>query len=297
MDLLIDEYFSYLEYDKKVSANTLQSYRRDILKYVKYLEEQNIGGVRECSQSMILNYLLSMQKQGMSASSISRMLASLRSLYRFLLKKQYVTCDPTESIHGFKAEKKIPQILTSQEVEILLEQPKCKDFKGYRDRAMLELLYATGMRVSELISLRVSDVNLNIGFINCLHRGQNRVIPIYTMAKDAIREYLDKGRSRLPEIRDDDILFLNQNGAKLTRQGFWKIIKRYQEQGGIRKDVTPHTLRHSFAIHLLENGADLKSIQEMLGHTDISSTKIYAQIVKDRLTDVYRNAHPRAKTK
>lgn len=181
MDVLIDEYLAYLESDKKVSANTLDSYRRDILKYSKYLEGQHIGCVRECSNTTILNYLLSMQKQGMASSTISRNLASLRSLYRFLLQKQYLADDPTQNIHGFKSEKKLPQILTSQEVEVLLEQPKCKDFKGYRDRAMLELLYATGMRVSELISLRISDLNLEVGFINCTHHGQERVIPIYSV--------------------------------------------------------------------------------------------------------------------
>lgn len=296
MDVLIDEYLAYLESDKKVSANTLDSYRRDILKYSKYLEGQHIGCVRECSNTTILNYLLSMQKQGMASSTISRNLASLRSLYRFLLQKQYLTDDPTQNIHGFKSEKKLPQILTSQEVEILLEQPKCKDFKGYRDRAMLELLYATGMRVSELISLRISDLNLEVGFINCTHHGQERVIPIYSVARDAIHAYLTHARAKLPEIRDEEILFLNLSGAKLTRQGFWKIIKYYTERAGIEKDITPHTLRHSFAIHLLENGADLKSIQEMLGHTDISSTQVYAQIVKSRLKDVYKNAHPRAKS-
>ncbi len=297
MDLLIDEYLTYLENDKKVAENTLESYRRDVLKYEKYLGEQRIGGVKNCNNTVVLNYLLSMQKQGMAASSISRSLAALRSLYRFLLQKQYIAKDPTASIHGFKAEKRLPQILTCQEVEILLDQPQCKDFKGYRDKAMLEILYATGMRVSELISLHVTDVNLSVGYINCSHRGQTRVIPIYSIAKTAIREYLDRGRNKLPKIQDEDILFLNQNGAKLSRQGFWKIIKAYKEQAGIRREITPHTLRHSFAIHLLENGADLKSIQEMLGHIDISSTQVYAQIVKNRLLDVYGSTHPRAKSK
>lgn len=292
----IDEYFAYLEYDKRVSANTLDSYKRDILKYSRYIETQQIAGVKDCSSNTILDYMLSMQKQGKASSTISRNLAALRSMYHFFIQKHYVSTDPTENIHGIKAEKKLPQILTNQEVEILLEQPKCKDFKGYRDKAMLELLYATGMRVSELISLRVSDLNLSVGFINCEHHGQNRVIPIYTVARDALKAYIDHARSKLPTIRDEEVLFLNLSGGQLTRQGFWKIIKHYKDLAGIQKDITPHTLRHSFAIHLLENGADLKSIQEMLGHTDIASTQIYAQIVRSRLNDVYKKAHPRAKS-
>lgn len=295
MDTLLCEYFDYLEFDKCVSANTLESYKRDITKYSAYIDSTNISGIKGCSSTTILDYLLFMQKQGLSSSTISRSLASLRSLYRFLIKKQYMSVDPTENIHGFKVEKKLPQILTNDEVERLLEQPVCKDFKGYRDRAMLELLYATGIRVSELITLKISDVNLDIGFLNCVHRGSSRVIPIYSMAVDAIKSYIVRERSKLSEIHDTDILFLNQSGYMLTRQGFWKIIKYYKERAGIQKDITPHTLRHSFAIHLLENGADLKSIQEMLGHTDISSTQVYEKIIKSKLKDVYINSHPRAK--
>ena len=297
MNAWMDEYFTYLEYDKHVSANTLESYRRDILKFAEYIENQQVATLKDCNSTTVLDYLLSMQKQGKAASTISRNLAALRSLYHFLIQRRYLSSDPTENIHGFKTEKKLPQILTNQEVEILLEQPRCKDFKGYRDKAMLELLYATGIRVSELISLKISDLDLSVGYINCMHHGQNRVIPIYTVAKNAIKAYLEHGRSKLPKIQDKDILFLNLNGSMLTRQGFWKIIKHYKDLAGIKKDITPHTLRHSFAIHLLENGADLKSIQEMLGHADIASTQIYAQIVKSRLQDVYKKAHPRAKSK
>ncbi len=297
MEVLVNEYLAYLKYDKKVSANTLESYRRDILKYIKHLEEQGIGDVLKCSSTMVLNYLHTMQKQGKAASSILRMLASLRSFYHFLLQKHYINDDPTGNIHGIKQEKRLPQILTCQEVELLLNQPQCKDFKGYRDRAMLEILYATGMRVTELISLQMNDVNLEVGYINCKHRGQTRVIPIYSIAKTAVREYIDRARCRLPQIKDTDILFLNHSGMQLTRQGFWKIIKCYKEQAGIEREITPHTLRHSFAIHLLENGADLKSIQEMLGHIDISSTRMYAQIVKNKLLEVYDVTHPRAKMK
>lgn len=295
MEVWMDEYFTYLKHDKRVADNTLDSYKRDVCKYRNYLKSQEIASMKDCNSTTILDYLLSMQKQGKSAATITRNLAVLRSMYRYLIQRHYITTDPTENLHGFKAEKKLPQILTNQEVELLLEQPRCNNFKGYRDKAMLELLYATGIRVSELISLKLSDVNLSVGFITCNHHGQNRVIPIYAMAKEALKEYLDHGRSRLKEIRDGEILFLNLSGGKLTRQGFWKIIKHYKSLAGIQKDITPHTLRHSFAIHLLENGADLKSIQEMLGHTDIASTQIYAQIVRSRLNDVYNQAHPRAK--
>ncbi len=297
MELLLNEYLTYLEFDRRVSPNTLDSYRRDIVKYMNYLQRENQFNIKECNRTIILNYIHSMQKQGLSSSSASRSLATLRSFYQFLMQKQYISKDPTSNIKGMKPEKRLPQILSYQEVEILLNQPQCKDFKGYRDKAMLEILYATGMRVSELISLRPGDVNIDIGYINCRHRGQVRVIPIYSMAKTAIREYIDRARNKLPQIIDKDVLFLNRNGTQLSRQGFWKIIKTYTKQAGIEREITPHTLRHSFAIHLLENGADLKSIQEMLGHIDISSTQMYAQIVKNKLLEVYGVAHPRAKAK
>lgn len=296
MKEVLGKYFDYLEFEKNLSANTIEAYKRDISNYTDYVEKTlNAQDITLCNSTNILDYLLYMQKQGLSSSTISRALASVRSLYNFLFKKKYISDDPTENIHGFKPEKKLPPILTKNEVVKLLEQPICKDFKGYRDRAMLELLYASGIRVSELISLKISDVNLDIGYLNCSHHGTSRVVPIYSLAVDAIKVYITRGRSRLSEIKDTDILFLNQGGQMLTRQGFWKIIKYYKERAGIQKDITPHTLRHSFAIHLLENGADLKSIQEMLGHADISSTQIYEKIIKSKLKDVYINAHPRAK--
>lgn len=297
MNSLTDEYFDYLEHEKQASANTLESYKRDIKKYTEYLTIQKNITVTQSNNTVVLDYLLSMQQQGKSTSTISRSLAALRSFYCYLLDRRLIDSNPTENIHGLKSERKIPQILTGQEVELLLEQPKCKDFKGFRDKAMLELLYATGMRVSELISLKLNDLDLSVGYINCTYHGQSRVIPIYAEAKHAIKSYVDHARSKLPMIQDEDILFLNLNGKMLTRQGFWKIIKHYKELANIKTELTPHTLRHSFAIHLLENGADLRSIQEMLGHSDIASTQIYAQIVKSRLQDVYKRAHPRAKSK
>ncbi len=297
MDPIIESYYTYLREEKHLSVNTLESYKRDIQKFVKFLQEKEIAKLQDSNKTIVLDYLYSLQQSGLSSATISRHLASLRSLFQYLSEQKLVIENPTRDIRGMKSEKKLPQILSNQEIEILLDQPKCKDFKGYRDHAMLELLYATGMRVSELLNLRVSDLNLSIGYINCTHRGQVRVIPIYSIARDALKNYIERVRPKLPVIKDSDILFLNQNGTRLSRQGFWKIIKAYQRKAGITKNITPHTLRHSFAIHLLENGADLKSIQEMLGHTDITSTQIYAQIVKSKLKDIYQNTHPRAKQK
>lgn len=295
MNTLIDRYLNYLENEKRVSANTLESYRRDIYKYETYLKDRQVSDMLGVNNTVVLNYLLSMQNKGMAPSTISRNLAAIRSFYHYMQKSHLIEADPTQSIQSFKAEKKLPQILTNQEVDLLLMQPKCVDLKGYRDKAMLELLYATGIRVSELIALNMDDVNLTVGYINCKHKEKERVIPMYAVAVDALKVYIEKSRPLLVHNEKEQAIFVNCNGSRLTRQGFWKIIKHYKEQAHISKEITPHTLRHSFATHLLENGADLKSIQEMLGHTDISSTQIYAQIVKSHLNDVYRKAHPRAK--
>lgn len=294
MSALIDEYFDYLKYEKSASDSTCASYKRDILNYCKYMDEHNLSIIDNIGNTVVLDYLFTLQKQGRSAATVSRCLASLRSLYRFMFSRRYISADPTEDIKGFKTESGFPLILTVDEVDRLLMQPARGDFKGCRDSAMLELLYATGMRVSELISVKLSDVNLNIGYINCIHHGSNRVIPIYSEARDALRLYLDKWRPSLPQIYDEDAVFLNRSGHMLTRQGVWKIIKRYALQAGIAADITPHTIRHSFAMHLLENGADMQSLQKMLGHTDIASMRIYERIIQNKIGDTYRKAHPRA---
>jgi len=217
-----------------------------------------------------------------------------KCLYNHLISLGQVDTNPALKISFEKEAKKLPQILTSKEVELLLEQPKCVDAKGYRDRAMLELLYATGIRVTELISLNVDDINLAAGVIRCESKNKERLIPLYPAAINAITEYVVQVRNGMIATPDEPALFVNMNGERMSRQGFWKIIKVYQEKAGIKKDITPHTLRHSFAAHLLENGADLRSIQEMLGHADISSTQVYAHLVKKQLKDVYNKAHPRA---
>jgi len=294
MEALIQKFMVFLEKDKRLSENTLQSYRRDVEQYINYLHEINLQNISKTNKATIISYLLQLQKKGRATSTISRNLASIRSFYQYISKNKIIDNDPTSGLESPKVEKKLPQILSTQEVELLLEQPKCVDLKGYRDKAMLELLYATGIRVSELINLDITDVSLDMGFIKCSKGQRERMIPIGTMAINALKDYLNKARKLMIANSDEKALFVNVNGGRLTRQGFWKIIKQYKNQANINKDITPHTLRHSFAAHLLENGADLRSIQEMLGHSDISSTQIYAQIAKNKIKEVYKKTHPRA---
>lgn len=294
MEDLVQSFVSFLENDKRLSLNTLQSYRRDIEQYVAYLDSINIRSLANTNKTTVITYLLHLQKKGRATSTISRNLASIRSFYQYSAKYGVIDGDPTTELESPKVEKKLPQILSTQEVELLLEQPKCVDLKGYRDKAMLELLYATGIRVSELISLNMQDINMEMAFIRCYKGSRERMIPIGSIALQAINEYFTKARSFLIQDPEEKAIFVNINGRRLTRQGFWKIIKQYKNQAKINKDITPHTLRHSFAAHLLENGADLRSIQEMLGHSDISSTQIYAQIAKNKIKEIYKKTHPRA---
>lgn len=294
MEDLVLDFLDFLENDKRLSLNTLQSYKRDIEQYITYLKDMKIQIITNTNKTTVIAYLLNLQKKGRATSTISRNLASIRSFYQYLTKKGIISQDPTENLESPKVEKKLPQILSTKEVELLLDQPKCDDLKGYRDKAMLELLYATGIRVSELISLDLTDVNLEVQFIRCNKGSRERMIPIGSLSVNALGEYLSKSRGLLIQKADEMALFVNVNGKRLTRQGFWKIIKQYKNQAKINKDITPHTLRHSFAAHLLENGADLRSIQEMLGHSDISSTQVYAQLAKNRIKEVYKKTHPRA---
>jgi integrase/recombinase XerD len=225
---------------------------------------------------------------------VTRSLASLKSFYSFLLGEKIISVNPAKGVALARVERKLPQILTNKEVELFLEQPDPKDPKGCRDKAMLELLYATGIRVSELINLNVEHLNLSAGFLRCVSRKKDRIIPLYPIAVRALTDYMEHVRPQLIEDPDEVALFVNMNGSRMSRQGFWKIIKHYQEQAGIPKEITPHTLRHSFAAHLLENGADLRSLQEMLGYADISSAQVYTQIINQKLRDVYTKAHPRS---
>ena len=293
MERQLKYFFNFLENDKKLSENTLQSYKRDLKQFRRYLEDYGIHYNR-VKEEDIQNYIKEMQENGKKASSISRCIASIRSFYQFILKNRKIKVDPTANIQSPKIEKRTPNVLTSKEVELLLEQPKDIDLKGVRDKAMLEFAYATGMRVTEIISLNIDDVNLEEAYVICKNGKKQRIIPLGTMSLKALKEYIDEARDILIKNENEKALFVNINGGRLTRQGFWKIIKFYKEQAHITKDITPHVLRHSFATHLLQNGADLKAIQTMLGHSDISSTQVYMQFQDDGIKDIYKKAHPRA---
>ena len=290
----IGEYASYLRLERCSSDNTITSYVRDVTQFCRYLEEVEETELLQCAQEHIERYIAYMTGRGKSAASVARSVASLKSFYSYLLSQGVVRSNPAKHTAAVRTERKLPQILSGKEVDLFLEQPQCVDPKGYRDHAMLELLYATGIRVSELIGLNVGDVSLHGGFIRCSSRGKERIIPLYAKAVKALSDYVKNIRPQLVINPRETALFVNMSGERMSRQGFWKIMKYYQEKAQIDKDITPHTLRHSFAAHLLENGADLHSIQEMLGHADISSTQIYSHMVKQKLQDVYRKAHPRA---
>ena len=293
MERQLKLFFKFLEEDKKVSQNTLQSYKRDLKQFRRYLEACEIHYNR-VKEEDIKDYIKEMQEDGKKASSISRCIASIRSFYQFVLRNKKIKEDPTAHIQSPKIEKRVPSVLTSKEVELLLNQPKDVDLKGTRDKAMLEFAYATGMRVTEIISLNIEDVNLEEGYVTCKNGNKQRNIPLGKMSLKALKEYIEEARSILIKSEEEKALFVNINGGRLTRQGFWKIIKYYKEQAHITKDITPHVLRHSFATHLLQNGADLKAIQTMLGHSDISSTQVYMQFQDEGLKDIYKKAHPRA---
>ena len=291
MDLLTD-FKVYLVTEKKASANTVASYLRDITQFVNYLggDEQL---ALEATQPCVEAYMQRLMDKGKSAATVTRALASLKCMYRWLQQSERCGSNTAKEVKAKKVERKLPQILTSEEVELLLKQPRCIDVKGYRDHAMLEVLYATGIRVSELISLNIKNVNLSASFIICSGKGKSRIIPLYHGAVKALSDYIKNVRPNLV-VDGETALFVNMNGERMSRQGFWKLIKYYQKKAGIKTEITPHTLRHSFAAHLLQNGADLRSIQEMMGHADISSTQIYTKLINQHLMDVYHKAHPRA---
>ncbi len=293
MERQLKFFFNFLANDKKLSDNTLQSYKRDLKQFRKYLEENGLHYNRVKEEDM-QNYIKGLQEQGKKASSISRCIASIRSFYQFVLKNKKVKIDPTVHIQSPKIEKRTPSVLSAKEVELLLKQPDTVDLKGVRDKAMLEFAYATGMRVTEIISLNIDDVNLEEAYVICKSGNKQRIIPLGSMSLKALKEYIEEARGILIKNEDEKALFVNVNGGRLTRQGFWKIIKYYKDQAHITKDITPHVLRHSFATHLLQNGADLRAIQTMLGHSDISSTQVYMQFQDEGLRDIYRKAHPRA---
>ena len=293
MQKQIKNFLDFIENEKKASQNTLQSYKRDIMQYSQYVEQNRINFLK-VDEDDIREYLKYMNEIGKKSSTISRSLASIRSFYQFLLKNKKVKRNPTEGIQSPKIERRVPAVLTSQEVELLLDQPKNVDLKGIRDKAMLEFAYATGMKVTEIISLNLEDINLEEGYVTCKNKDKSRNIPLGSLSLKALKDYVENSRNIL--IKDESVtaLFVNTNGQRLTRQGFWKIVKYYKDQAHITKEITPHILRHSFATHLLQNGADLKAIQTMLGHSDISSTQIYMQFQDATIQNIYKKAHPRA---
>ncbi|HYG60294.1 MAG TPA: site-specific tyrosine recombinase XerD [Symbiobacteriaceae bacterium] len=294
MKKLIHEFINYLSVERGLAMNTLESYGRDLRQYSEFLESDE-SELDSVSRATIVNYLLYLQSQGKATATIARRLAALKAFYQFLVREKRIHQDPTANLESPKLEKRLPKVLSVQEVERLLGQPDPAQPAGIRDRAMLELLYATGIRVSELVSMDVTDVNLDMGYVKCSGKGsKERIVPLGSLAIQSCRDYLGGARARLVRDREEPALFVNHHGHRLTRQGFWKIVKKYADDAKIEKEITPHTLRHSFATHLLENGADLRSVQEMLGHADISTTQIYTQVTKGRLKEVYAKAHPRA---
>ena len=291
---LISAYENYLTKVKRASSNTVASYLRDVRQFAEWLRESEEKMVVDATQLNISSFLSHLEQEGRSGSTLSRCLASLKNFYTYLVSNGFVEKTPVLDIHIERGEKKLPEILTGREIELLLAQPVCVDAKGFRDKAMLEVMYATGIRVSELIELDVDDVNLELGIIKCAGTKKTRAIPLYPGALRALTVYLRDIRSSLLCSADEKALFVNISGARMSRQGFWKILKHYQASAHIDKEITPHTLRHSFAVHLLENGADLGSLQELLGHSDISSTQMYTQMINKKLKSVYEKCHPKA---
>ena len=290
---LIGAYENYLSKVKQASANTIASYMRDLRQYDRWLDTQGVDVV-EATQVNIGQFLSHLEEEGRSAATVSRSLASLKNFYAYVVSSGFLDKTPVVDIHVDRGEKKLPQVLTGREIELLLAQPVPVDPKGIRDKAMLEVMYATGIRVTELIQLDVDDVNLDLGTIKCSGSRKSRSIPLYPGALRALGIYINDIRAAMLADPYDRALFVNVSGVRMSRQGFWKILKYYQEKAHIEKEITPHTLRHSFAVHLLENGADLGSLQELMGHSDISSTQMYTYMINQKLKSVYEKCHPKA---
>lgn len=291
---LIQAYENYLAKVKQASDNTISSYMRDIRQFSQWLRQNVNADVVDATQLNISEYLSHLEEEGRTGATVSRNLASLKNFYAYVVSSGFLEKTPVTDIRINRGEKKLPQILTGREIELLLSQPVCVDAKGYRDKAMLEVMYATGIRVSELIELDIDDVNIEQGIIKCSNTKKSRVIPLYPAALRALSVYLRDVRDGMTASSDERALFVNISGVRMSRQGFWKILKHYQATAHIDKEITPHTLRHSFAVHLLENGADLGSLQELMGHSDISSTQVYTHMINQRIKSVYEKCHPKA---
>ena len=294
MESYIEGFVKYLTEIKKSSKNTILSYQRDLRKFFAYLGDAGITDIKKVNNTSLNSYILYMERENFAPSTVSRNIATLKAFFNYLFKQGILEHDPAERLKAPKVEKKIPGILTVEEVTLLLSQPSGNSNKEIRDKAMLELLYATGIRVSELISLTLDDLNMTSGYIRVQEGSRERVIPFGSVAKQALKNYLSNARAGMIASDDENVLFTNCSGQPMSRQGFWKVLKQYAKRAGIEEDITPHTLRHSFAAHLVENGADLHSVQEMLGHSDVSTTQIYARITNNRIREVYAKAHPRA---
>ncbi|BDC55400.1 tyrosine recombinase XerD [Bacillus altitudinis] len=292
----LSDFIHFMTVERGLSENTIVSYKRDLQNYLSFLmTHEQLTDVKDVTRLHIIHYLKQLKDEGKSSKTSVRHLSSIRSFHQFLLREKVTTDDPSWNIESQKTERKLPKVLSLDEVEKLLDTPKQQTPFDYRDKAMLELLYATGIRVSEMLDLTLADVHLTMGFIRCFGKGRKeRIVPIGEAAASAIEAYIEKGRNKLLKKQPVDALFLNHHGKKMSRQGFWKNLKKRAIEAGIQKELTPHTLRHSFATHLLENGADLRAVQEMLGHADISTTQIYTHVTKTRLKDVYHKFHPRA---
>lgn len=291
---LISAYENYLTKVKQASSNTVSSYMRDIRQFAAWLQQSEEKDVVDATQLNISGYMNALEQEGRSGATKSRNLASLKNFYSYLVTSGFLEQTPVTEIRVERGEKKLPQILTNREIELLLSQPAPVDPKGCRDKAMLEVMYATGMRVTELIDLDLTDVNLEQGIVRCAGSKKTRSIPLYPAALKALGLYLRDYRAGMLAEPDEPALFVNVNGTRMSRQGFWKILKHYQDTAHIEKEITPHTLRHSFAVHLLENGADLGSVQELMGHSDISSTQVYTHMINQKLKSVYEKCHPKA---
>lgn len=294
MKTCLQGFMSYISEVKKASINTVMSYSNDLTKLINYLSGINIFEVDKISETSLNSYILYMEREGMSPATVSRSIASIRAFVMYLIRNGIINHDPCERMKSPKVEKKPPHILTLEQVNGLLDQPSADTLKGMRDKAMLELLYATGIRVSELISIKLEDLNLKNRFLRCCNENKERLIPFGNMAKQALDTYLLKARQQLVGVLDTDFVFTNLSGDVMSRQGFWKIVKRYGKIAGIQEDITPQILRNSFAVHMMDNGADIKSVQELLGHSDISTTQMYLKNRSKKITDIYASSHPRA---
>lgn len=294
MQEFIDIFLNYLSVERGLSQNTILSYRRDLKAYLAYLESKHINSLAKTTKSDVTGFMLQQKERGLNTNSIARRLAAIKTFYRFLVREKILQQDPTSLLESPKLWKRIPDTLSVNEVQTLLAQPDLRLNQGMRDKAILEVMYATGMRVSEVSHLSLEDINLEVGFARCLGKGsKERVVPLGSKAISSLKRYIQNCRPIFLKKNSTDALFLTRLGRQISRQSIWMMIKRYARKAGIRKEIGPHTLRHSFATHLLERGADLRSVQEMLGHSNISTTQIYTHLHKDRLKMIHRMFHPR----